>query len=169
MRKEILVYLESNPGDSDGLPLLEHLADDEFACWDDHLTHMARDKTYGDQITMYAPAYLYNIDLQIVSTLGVGGQHVFSSSASVSAATVYLGHFAKNHGEHYINLEQFTDHNDGSEEDYEANDLEEGEASADYANKMQWIERWTVVREVEGSSPSRTNTQGLKIIEKNLL
>ena len=33
----------------------------------------------------------------------------------------------------------------------------------------QWIERWTVVQEVEGSSPGRTNTQGLKIIEKNML
>ncbi|PFX18201.1 hypothetical protein AWC38_SpisGene17441 [Stylophora pistillata] len=32
----------------------------------------------------------------------------------------------------------------------------------------QWIERRTVVREVEGSSPGRTNTQGLKIIEKNM-
>ena len=33
----------------------------------------------------------------------------------------------------------------------------------------QWIESWTVVREVEGSSPGWTNTQGLKIIEKNML
>lgn len=48
---------------------------------------MARDGTYGDQITLYAAANLYNIDIQIVSSLGVGGQHVFSPSASVSAAT----------------------------------------------------------------------------------
>ncbi|PFX23093.1 CUB and sushi domain-containing protein 1 [Stylophora pistillata] len=33
----------------------------------------------------------------------------------------------------------------------------------------QWIERWTVVRETEGSSPGRTNTQGVKIVEKSLL
>ena len=32
MRKEIVEYLKSNPYDSDGFPLLEHLADDEFAC-----------------------------------------------------------------------------------------------------------------------------------------
>ena len=39
-RKESLAYLESNPcdSDSDSLPLLEHLANDEFACWNDHLT-----------------------------------------------------------------------------------------------------------------------------------
>ena len=49
---------------------------------------------------------------------------------------MYLGHFAKNHGEHYVSLEQVTDHNDGGEEDYEANDLGEEEISEDYANKM---------------------------------
>ena len=32
MRKEIVEYLKSNPYDSDGFPLLEHLADDEFTC-----------------------------------------------------------------------------------------------------------------------------------------
>ena len=37
------------------------------------------------------------------------------------------------------------------------------------AQLAQWIERMTVVREVEGSSPGRANMQGLQIIEKNLL
>lgn len=90
-------------------------ADDEFACQDDYLIHMARYGTYGDQITLCEVANLYNIDIQIVSSLGVRGQHAFSPLASVSAATVYLGHFAKNHGERYVSLEQVTDHNDGSE------------------------------------------------------
>ena len=66
---------------------------------------MARDGTYGDQITLYAAANLYNIDIKIVSSLGVGGQHVFIPSASVSAATGYLGHLAENQGEHYVSLE----------------------------------------------------------------
>ena len=57
-RKEIVEYLKSNPYYSDGFPLLEHLADDEFARWDDYITHMARDGTYGDQITLYAAANL---------------------------------------------------------------------------------------------------------------
>ena len=35
-----------------------------------------------------------------------------------------------------MSLEQVTDHNEGSEEDYEANDPGEGEISEDYANKM---------------------------------
>ncbi|PFX24303.1 hypothetical protein AWC38_SpisGene11098 [Stylophora pistillata] len=64
-------------------------ADDEFACQDDYLIHMARYGTYGDQITLCEVANLYNIDIQIVSSLGVRGQHAFSPLASVSAATVY--------------------------------------------------------------------------------
>ena len=61
----------------------------------DYITHMARDGTYGNQIT----ANLYSIEIQIVSSLRVGGQHAFNPSASVSAATMYLGHFAENQGE----------------------------------------------------------------------
>ena len=81
----------------------------------DYITHMARDGTYGDQITLYAAANLYKIDIQIVSSLRVGGQHAFNPSSSVSAATVYPGHFAENQGEWYVSLEQVADHSDGSE------------------------------------------------------
>ena len=52
------------------------------------------------------------------------------------AATVYLGHFAENQGDHYVSLEQVADHNDASEKDYDANDPGEGEISEDYANRM---------------------------------
>ena len=51
---KIVSSLKSNPYDSDGFPLLDHLADDKFASWDDYTTHMARDGTYGRQITLYA-------------------------------------------------------------------------------------------------------------------
>ena len=74
----------------------------------EYITHMAHDGTYGDQITLYAAANLKNIDIQIVSSLRVGGQHAFNLSASVSAATVYLEHFADSHSE------QVADHSDGN-------------------------------------------------------
>ena len=98
---------------------------------------MAYDGTYGNQTSLYAAANLYNADIQIVSSPGVGGQHEFGSTASVSAATVYLGHFAENRGEHYVSLEQVTDHKNGIEKEYEENDPSEGEISEDYANKMR--------------------------------
>ena len=88
MRKEIVEYLKSNPFDSNGFPF--------WSIWQmirslaDYITHMAHDGTYGDQITLYAEVNLYKIDIQIVSSLRVGGQHAFNPSASVSTATVYL-------------------------------------------------------------------------------
>ena len=39
----------------------------------DYITHTRRDGTYGDQITLYAATNLYNIDIQIVSSLGLVG------------------------------------------------------------------------------------------------
>ena len=88
IRKEIVQYLKSNPFDSNGFPF--------WSIWQmirslaDYITHMAHDGTYGDQITLYAAVYLYKIDIQIVSSQRVGGQHAFNPSASVSTATVYL-------------------------------------------------------------------------------
>ena len=51
---------------------------------------------------------------------------MFSPSASVSAATVYLGHFSENQGEQCVSLEQVTDHKDGNEKQNEANDPGDG-------------------------------------------
>ena len=56
---------------------------------------------------------------------------MFSPLASVSAATVYLRHFAQNQGEQYVSLEQVADHNDASGKEYDANDPGEGEISED--------------------------------------
>ena len=135
--KEIVATLESNPYDSTGVPLLEHLADNKFASWNDYINHMARDGSYGDQLTLYAAANLYNIDIQIVSSLGAGGQHVFSPSASNSTATVYIGHFAENQGEHYVSLEQVVaDHdNDNGEEAIEECHLDD--VTGDYATENE--------------------------------
>ena len=65
---------------------------------------MSRKNTFGDQLTLFATANLYNIDIQIVSTLGAGAQHVFHPSSSSPLATVYLGHFAENLEENYVSL-----------------------------------------------------------------
>ena len=75
---------------------------------------MVQDGAYVDQLTLYTAAHLYNIDIQIVSYLEAGEQHVFHPSANISTATVYLGELAKNQGEHYVSLEQvMTDNNNG--------------------------------------------------------
>ncbi|KAL9953247.1 hypothetical protein ACROYT_G040633 [Oculina patagonica] len=102
MRDEIVRYLETNPLDEDGFPLFEWVP--HFNSWSDYLAHMARDHTYGDQLTLYAAANLYNVNIQIVSSLGAGAGHVFHPTSTIPVTTLYLGHFAENHGEHYIAL-----------------------------------------------------------------
>ncbi len=41
--------------------------------WDDYLNEMSRDGTYGDEITLRAVSEIYNVEINIVSTLGHGG------------------------------------------------------------------------------------------------
>ena len=57
---------------------------------------------------------------------------MFSPSASVSVATVYLGHFAENQGKQCVSLEQVTDHKDGNKMHIEQDvvDFEMGDTDA---------------------------------------
>lgn len=102
LRDEIVEYLESNPLDHDGFPLLELVP--ECETWGDYLLYMMQNQTFGDQLTLYAAANLYNVNVRVISSLGVGADHTFSLSSSIPLTTVYLGHFAENHGEHYVSL-----------------------------------------------------------------
>ena len=104
MREQKVDYLQNNPVDKEDFPLLQHLVDSEFPSWQEYLQSMARRNTFGDQLTLFAAANLYNIDIQLVSTLRDGAQHVFHPSSRISLATTYLCHFAENHGEHYVSL-----------------------------------------------------------------
>ena len=70
--------------------------------WAEYLHSMAMNGTYGDQITLKAAADLYNIEIVVVSTLGPDATAVISPSSSIPTARVQLGHYAENHGEHYI-------------------------------------------------------------------
>ena len=63
---------------------------------------MVMNGTYGDQITLKVAANLYNIEIVVVSTLGPDATAVISPSSSIPTATVQLGNYADNHGEHYI-------------------------------------------------------------------
>ena len=156
VRKEIVAYLQSNPYDSDGFPLLEHLAENEFAFWNDYIKHMAQDGTYGDQLTLYAAANLYNIDIHIVSSLGAGGQHVFHSSASNSTAIVYLGHLAENQGKHYVSLEPVMTDNFSVEEEGEGTDLED--LTGEYPGENEQDESKYEMSDDNGDVESRSHS-----------
>ena len=98
VREEIVKYLVNHATNSEGMPL------ELFAGmpWKAYLQAMARNGTYGDQITLQAAADLYNIEIVVVSTLGPDATAVISPSSSIPTARVQLGHYAENHGEHYI-------------------------------------------------------------------
>ena len=81
MREEIVKYLETNPLDEDGFPLYEWVP--YFDSWPQYLTHMTQDHTYGDQLTLYAAANLYNVNIYIISSLGAGARHVFHPGVNV--------------------------------------------------------------------------------------
>ena len=66
---------------------------------------MAKNGTYGNQIKLQAAADLYNIEIVVVSTLGPVAIAVISPFSSIPTARVQLGHYAENHGEHYICVE----------------------------------------------------------------
>ena len=102
LRKEIVGYLEENPVDNEGFPLLELVP--EFNSWEDYLQYMARSHTFGDQITLFAAANLFNVNVHVVSTLGPGSSHTFQPIFSNAMGTIHLGHFAENHGEHFVSL-----------------------------------------------------------------
>ena len=102
LRKEIVQYLEENPLDVDRFPLLELVP--EFNSWEDYLQYMAQSNTFGDQLKLYAAANLFNINIHVISTLGPGTGHTFHPISSYAMGAVHLGHFAENHGEHYVSL-----------------------------------------------------------------
>ena len=101
VREEIVQYLENNPTDTEGFPLELYAG----VPWSQYLQSMAMDGTYGDQITLQAAADLYNIEVLVVSTLGHNATTLISPSASIPYARVQLGHYAEQHGEHYICVE----------------------------------------------------------------
>ena len=106
MKEEIVKYLETHQPDEDGFPLYEWFP--HFDSLPKYLTHMAQDHAYGDQLTLYAAANLYNVNIHIISSLGAGASHLFHLGLNVPATTLFIGHFAENHGEHCIALNGLT-------------------------------------------------------------
>ena len=44
----------------------------------------------GDQLTLYAAANLYNVNIHIISPLGAGASHVFHPGLDVPPTTLFL-------------------------------------------------------------------------------
>lgn len=102
IREEVVQYLLENDVGPDGTPL------ELFAAtpWSDYVTQMARNGTYGDEITLRAISNIYNIEIRIVSTLGSDAATVILPSDSNSTGQITLGHFHETQGIHYVVLQR---------------------------------------------------------------
>ena len=129
LRDEIIENLESNALDHDGFPPLELVP--EYETWGDYLLHMMQNQTFGDQLTLYAAANLYNVNVHVISSLGVGANHIFSPSSIIPLTTVYLCHLAENHGEHYVSLTWGVQNSVGGCNDFMEDENDGGDAITD--------------------------------------
>ena len=156
VREEIVKYLTNNPNDSGGMPL------ELFAAMPraEYLHLMAKDGTYGDQITLQAAADLYHIEIVVASTLGSDATAVISPSFSIPTARVKLGHYAENHGEHYICV-------DGRvllEEEEEQEDQEERTAEEEEDEEQQ---KRAAEEEEDDSAPGHYMGKEREVLEQD--
>lgn len=87
--------------------------------WQQYLQEMARDGTYGDEITLRAISNIFNVEITIVSTLGQEGRVEIFPENTIPFERVILGHFAEGQGDHYITLDEVIQRNVETQSDTE--------------------------------------------------
>ena len=86
-----------------------------FVPWSDYLFNMARDGTYGDEITLQAIADCYSITISVVSTLGPDAAHNIIPNSGHIGVELCLGHFDETNRIHYVLLHSFGKNNKSNE------------------------------------------------------
>ena len=74
--------------------------------WDDYIQQMDIEGTYGDELTLRAFANIFNIEIEIVSTLGNDGRVSINPENSNPLGRTTLGHFAEGQGDSYVCLQK---------------------------------------------------------------
>ena len=72
--------------------------------WNQYINETSSDGTYGDEITLRAVSNIYNVEIDIVSTLGQQGFARILPENSEPIFRITLGHFAEGQSFHYIIL-----------------------------------------------------------------
>ncbi|PFX31680.1 hypothetical protein AWC38_SpisGene3574 [Stylophora pistillata] len=83
------------------------------------------------EFTLDTAADLYNVNVHVISSLGVGANHTFSPSSSIPLTTVYFGHFTETHGEHYVSLTPGVQNSVGGCNDFMEGEDDGGDAITD--------------------------------------
>ena len=66
---------------------------------------MSKSGTNGDKISLCAMANMFNVEIVVISTLEEGRRVIITPEYSTPYRTLVLGHFAEEHGCHYVVLE----------------------------------------------------------------
>ena len=74
--------------------------------------------TYGDALTLKAFANIFNIEIEIVLTLGNDGQVSINAENSNPLKRITLGHFAEGQGDHYVCLQTENSKDDEAQQQY---------------------------------------------------
>ena len=80
--------------------------------WEDYLREMEGDGTSSDEITQRAMSEIFNVGLEVISTLGPAARQSITPDNSVAIARLHLVHVAENESIHDVAL-------DPNQEDYE--------------------------------------------------
>ena len=110
LRSEIVAYLRTH----------SYLGQQEHGTstpWDNHILQtraeylrtMSENGEYGDHITLQCIAEIFNVQILVVSSLGVNQNTLVTPSGeprfSEHLPTLLIGHYPENNGEHFVSLE----------------------------------------------------------------
>ena len=100
LRHEVVSYLINNLafGGTNFIPDFLDMG------WEDYLREMQSDGTFSDEITLSAMSEIFNVQFEVISTLGPAARQIITPHNSVAMTRLHLGHFAENEGTHYVAL-----------------------------------------------------------------
>ena len=100
LRHEVISYLINNLafGGTNFIPDFLDMG------WEDYLREMQSDGTFGDEITLRGMSEIFNVEFEVILTLGPAPKQIITPHNSLAMARLHIGHFAENEGTHYVAL-----------------------------------------------------------------
>ena len=141
LRKEVVDYLKTHRKNEEGQPY------ELFAGvpWSSYLNEMRLNGTYGDHITLDATSRMYNVHIQVISSLGL--QATVNINQENGQQTTVLRYYAEGHGDHYVCLRS-TPNFDCSEYEYDEpiSDIDNIQTELDELNLTNITVTWTTYK-----------------------
>ena len=100
LRHKVVSYLINSPAFG-GTNVIPDFLD---MVWEDYSREMQRDGTFGDEISLRTMSKIFNVEIEVISTLGPAARQIIIPHNSVAMTRLHLGHFAENEGTHYVAL-----------------------------------------------------------------